>query len=98
MPRPTFPTIRTDCVVLPASTVAKKSVVSRPRPLSLPAFGSLVANRKPNAGRDPVSPAIRILVPTIKSSASVVEEPVAVTTSDSGAGRRLVMDSRENEI
>ena len=97
IPRPTLPTMRTDSVVFPARTEAKKSVVSRPRPLSLPALGSLVAKRKPKAGRDVPSDARRILAPISRSSASVVDEPVAVSRSDSGARRRLVMFNREND-
>ena len=83
-----LPTIRTDWTVLAPSTEAKKSVVSRPSPLSLDAFGSLVAKRRPNAGRDAVSAAIRILVPMTMSSTLDVVSPVAVTMPDNGAGSR----------
>ena len=62
MPTPRLPTTRIDCTVLAPSSDTKKSVVSRPRPLSFDAFGSFVANRMPIAGRLAASGRIRIFV------------------------------------
>ena len=72
-----------------------KSVVSRPRPLSFDAFGSLVAKRMPSAGRPEASAMKRILVATTKSEISDVRLPVEVTSEASGAfGLRMSMFNR----
>ncbi|MNC94445.1 hypothetical protein D3C83_112990 [compost metagenome] len=79
---------------MPKSSDAKKSVVSRPMPLSLDAFGSFVAKRNPIAGCATPSGTRRIFVPMTKSSTLDVESPVAVTIDDSGASWRDEMESR----
>ena len=82
-------------MVLPTSRLVVKSVVSRPRPLSLDALGSLVAKRMLKAGRPGVSDNIRIFMPTTASETSWVLLPVAVTSDASGAlGSREVMFNR----
>ena len=69
-----------------------KSVVSRPRPLSLLAFGSLVQKRTAIAGRPAVSFMNRTFVPMVMSSKSPVVSPVTVSIDDSGAGSNFVID------
>ena len=54
MPRPKLPTIRTDRAVLPKRPTSEKSIVSSPRPLSLPADRKL--RRQPDAERRPARP------------------------------------------
>ena len=85
-----LPTMRTDSTVLPMSAVTKKSVVSRPRPLSLLAFGSRVAKRSPIAGLRTASGTRRIFVARIRSSTSVVRSPSKSSSSDNGADSRPV--------
>ena len=65
MPNPKLPTTRIDCTVLPMLKSKLKSVVSRPRPLSLLAFGSLVQKRTAIAGRPAVSVMNRTFVPMV---------------------------------
>ena len=71
-----------------------KSVVSSPMPLSFDAFGSLVARRRPNAGRPSRSLSTRTFVAMTRSSTLDVESPVAVTSGDNGAGLRSVIARR----
>ncbi len=68
--------------------------MSSPSPLSLLAFGSRVAKRRPNAGRPGFSAATRIFVAMVMSSTSLVWSPVKSSRFDSGAGRREVTESR----
>ena len=72
-----------------------KSNVSRPSPLSLPSFGSRVANFTAIDGRVAVSGANRILAPIEPSGKSDVEVAVGATVSieESGAGVRFVIEN-----
>ena len=58
------------------------------------ALGKRVENRKPNPGRETVSPASRIFNPMFRSSTACVLSPVAVTRPAKGACRRSVIESR----
>ena len=68
--------------------------MSRPRPLSLLAFGRRVANRRLMPGRDSVSPKSLIFVANTTSSTSLVVSPVTSSSDDNGAGARLVIARR----
>ena len=80
MPRPTLPTTRTDCTVLADQERGGEIGGIEAEAALVRALGSLVAKRRPNAGRPP-SPAAPIFVAMTMSSTRVVESPVAVTIS-----------------
>jgi hypothetical protein len=71
-----------------------KSVVSRPRPLSLPAFGNRVENFTAIDGRSTVSEANRTFAPITASMKSRVVVPLNVSIDESGAGTRSETDNQ----
>ena len=90
---PPLPTKRVDFRVLATSTVAEKSRVSRPSPVSLLALGSLVARRRPIAGRRTCSLTILSLVAMTRSSTSLVVSPSMRSLKPNG--RRLALLDRQ---
>ena len=91
MPSPALPTNRIDCTVFPNRAETKKSVVSRPRPLSLLAFGSRVAKRNAEGRPPAVSDSSRIFVAMTMSSTSWVVSPSKLSSGESGAAARDVI-------
>ena len=94
IPIPMLLTIRTDWTVLAMSNEAKKSVVSRPRPLSFEAFGSFVAKRRPNDGRDMPSETSRTFVPDDQVLDARRRVAGGGHHSSERCGARSVIDSR----